>query len=130
MAELDLSELMGDPDFADTGIQLIRNTQTLTNGRVTLTPQNYFITASVQPVAANLDILADGQRVASRLSVYTQFQLLAATDTTSGDIVVWNGRNYMTRVVEDFSNFGVGYVEATCELMAMTSLPVPPQVFG
>jgi len=121
MPLLDVSELLGDPMFADD-ITVIRSTRSVsTGGRTVDTPSSYNTYGNVQPASeAQLQQLPDLERVGSYISVVTPFPLYCLTDTTAPDQVKWNHGTYRVAVVRDYTTYGSGFVEALCQLVTFT----------
>lgn len=125
MAELDVSQLINDADFADD-IIVVRTAQMVdASGRVVEAPQQFFTYGSVSPASGqSLQLLPDEARTTATIQVITPFALQEATDTTEADMVQWRGRYYRVTLLSPFSNWGQGFTSATCTLTAFT-LPTP-----
>ena len=120
MPLLDVSEILFDPDFMDANIPVIRSVRTMVNGRTVDTPGQYVMTANIQPSsAADLRRLPEAERIGSFITVVTQFKLQPLTSTNGPDIVVWQGNNFRVKSVNDWSQYGNGFVNAVCELTDM-----------
>ncbi|WP_175910635.1 hypothetical protein [Burkholderia metallica] len=122
MAFLDVTDVLLDPDFMDTGLICNRMTQTVdSHGRA----QN---TAASTPFAAVVtsdkgDILhrnADGSRIIGSITLHTMFRLTDGSAGRDADEVVWAGRTYTVVNVNDYSHFGRGFVCATCDLKPLS----------
>ncbi|MBJ9669052.1 hypothetical protein I5693_16010 [Burkholderia cenocepacia] len=122
MAFLDVTDVLLDPDFMDTGLLCNRMTQTVDDhGRA----QN---TAASTPFAAVVtsdkgDILhrnADGSRIIGSITLHTMFRLIDGSAAYDADEVVWAGRTYTVVNVNDYSHFGRGFVCATCDLKPLS----------
>ncbi len=118
MAQVDVSELLTDPDFVDE-VTLIRRESTVgTDGEHEVSAgEESTIYASVQDVEGeDLARLPEGTRLHDALTVYFGGKLYPAGDGTFGDLIVWNGRRYLVhQIAEDFTNWGGGgYVKALC----------------
>lgn len=118
MALIDVSELMVDPDFADE-IQIVRSIQSVdATGLAQRAQQTYDAIGVVQAGSGDqLELLPESQRTKSNMTVYTQFQLQEATDTTEADVVLWQGKSYRVMVTSQWTNWGGGYTQATCQLI-------------
>ncbi|AOK00185.1 hypothetical protein [Burkholderia vietnamiensis] len=122
MAFLDVTEVLLDPDFMDTGLLCNRMTQTVDDhGRA----QN---TVASTPFAAVVtsdkgDILhrnADGSRIIGSITLHTMFRLMDGSAGYDADEVEWAGRTYTVVNVNDYSHFGRGFVCATCDLKPLS----------
>lgn len=120
MPLLDVSEILGDPMFADD-ITIIRSSRSVSaGGRTVDTPSSFSTYGNVQPASeAQLMQLPDLERVGSFVSVVTPFPLFCLTDSTGPDQVTWNGRTYRVMVVRDYTTYGSGFVEALCQMVTL-----------
>jgi hypothetical protein len=121
MPDIDLTDLLSDPDFAEQ-LTITRNQQVMgSNGRLTVT------TIAISPAPygvvipqADLPIQrGPGQQTLPRLiQVHTVFRLRSAsTDADTPyepDVITWNGDSYVVNKVSDFSHFGAGFIQADC----------------
>lgn len=121
MATLDVTEILSDPDFCDT-VTITRETETIgSNGRPIITTETFPGVVGVI-VAGHGDMLKrfpELTRVEGSVMVYTTFRLAAATQTTQADQMTWNGVNYRLTALNDWTNFGAGFVSA---IFTMTDL--------
>lgn len=141
---IDMDDLIGDSDFFQGIVVYRRPQTIGSNGLVSGAPVaiDPSPTGSVQS-GANPDLLRtmDYAVTADVITVYTDFQLLqsgttfgvaqnpTATATTDAygnqilpdgaeayqaDIVFWHGDPYEVILVQDWSDYGAGFVEAVC----------------
>ncbi len=118
MANLDVSDILLDPDFSQAVI-IQRAAQTVTDQGLTATSADRAqITAVIVP-AGSLDLSrgADAEMLKGKIHVYTQFPLTAGDETVGADVVFWQGRRYTVSAVDDYTQFGVGFVDATADLV-------------
>lgn len=116
MADIDVSELLLDPDFVND-LQLIHRTATVNsfgkNVIVELTPVD--TVGSVQP-ASQKDIMRMPE--AMRLKDVRAFWIKAAilTDGSSQypDIIVFSGKRFQVFAVEPWNNYGEGWNKGIC----------------
>ncbi|MBR8434886.1 hypothetical protein KDW37_29415 [Burkholderia cenocepacia] len=122
MAFLDVTEVLLDPDFMDTGLVCNRMTQiTDGKGRGHNTPTTATFAAVV--TSDKGDILhrnADGSRIIGSITLHTMFRLMDGSAGHDADEVVWAGRTYTVVNVNDYSHFGRGFVCATCDLKPLS----------
>ncbi|WP_407733283.1 hypothetical protein [Pseudomonas citronellolis] len=122
MAQLDVTEVLLDPDFMDTGLVCKRSTQTVgDNGRadnaVTSIPFAGVVTSDKGDI---LERLAGGERKKGSITIHTMFRLTAGSGEDSiADIVTWQGRDYTVASVNDYNHFGRGFVAASCDLLPL-----------
>lgn len=122
MAQLDVTEILLDPDFMDTGLVCKRSVQTVgDNGRatnaVTSTPFAGVVTSDKGDI---LERIAGGERKKGSITIHTVFRLTAGSGEDSiADVVTWQGRDYTVANVNDYSHFGRGFVAASCDLLPL-----------
>lgn len=120
MPDLDVSDVLLDPDFAQA-LTIKRRTETVgTNGRSSVV----FTTVSPAPYGvilpqndAPLVRGPDQQHLPALISVHTPYRLRSVAPGAQPDIVVWNGADYVVDKVYPFGDFGSGFVAAECSLM-------------
>lgn len=116
MADLDVSELMDDPDFADPAI-LHSRTATVdpATGRTIVTETTAPITViacTVSPVTAQR--LSQGTHTTGWRAFHSVTRMTAgdAALGTEADRLEWSGQMWQVVEVNDWSTFGDGFVEA------------------
>ncbi|AOI65553.1 hypothetical protein WS51_18295 [Burkholderia territorii] len=122
MAFLDVTDVLLDPDFMDTGLLCNRMTQTVdAHGRaqnaVASTPFSAVVTSDKGDI---LHRNADGSRIIGSITLHTMFRLMDGSAGHDADEVVWAGRTYTVVNVNDYSHFGRGFVCATCDLKPLS----------
>jgi hypothetical protein len=138
MPIIDVSDLLLDGDLTDT-FTVIRRLQSVNeNGEtsvVTSTLNN--VLGIVSPTANNELVVQDAlQTQGKTLNVVTKFRLRGATQDTTGaqyqpDLIVWNLDTYEIKLLQDFSNYGDGFVSADCASVDLldepeADLPIAP----
>lgn len=127
MPFLDVTEVLSDPDFATT-ISVIRNTTTVDNfGETQISPvETDDIIAVVTPATSNdLKRMAETERLSGAIAIYTTYRLSAGGTQTDGstataDIVTWQGRQYTVFSVDDWTQFGGGFIRATATMFSLS----------
>lgn len=117
MPFLDVSDVLLDPDFADTNLICERNAQSIGNDgvAVNVTTMETF-TGVVTAFKGDLtNIRPDGAYVAGSIQIYTVFKLRMAGADVSPDIVTARGKRYTVKDIGDYSTYGSGFVWAICE---------------
>lgn len=116
MPLLDVSELIGDPDFTR---QIIVRRRALANndkGRAQLVlgpPQT--IDAIVYPASGSRLVPSpEGTMESGDIMVVTKFRLTEGSGSTDADIVTIDGVGYTVFNTNDFAAFGAGFIVATC----------------
>lgn len=122
MAQLDVTDILADPDFMDTGLECERLTQTITgDGLAVNTPTILPFSAVVTSDKGDMLVrLATGERAEGSITVHTRFALSDGSTGQTADIVRWRGRRYTVTLVNDYSHFGRGFVAATCDLIPLS----------
>lgn len=115
MADIDVTELLGDPDLVDP-VQLITRTPFITSfGENTLQEQTQNTVGSVQPATGRvISRLPEAMRVANISSFWIKGTIIASAPGKYSSILVFRGKRYQVQTVFDWSNFGEGYCEGTC----------------
>ncbi len=122
MANLDVSDVLCDPDLVDTGLVCVRSTETLSAGGIaSFTPTNQrFAGVVTSDQGKTLERQAAGERVEGSIRIITRFALQDGAAGQTADTVLWRGRTYTVAQVQDYSNFGRGFVQAKCDLLQIT----------
>jgi hypothetical protein len=122
MAFLDVTEILLDPEFMDTGLVCHRMTQTVDErGRAHNKSTSFPFAAVV--TSDKGDILhrnADSSRIIGSITVHTMFRLSDGSAGQDADEAIWQGRTYTVVNVNDYSHFGRGFVCATCDLKLLS----------
>lgn len=125
MPDLDMSDVLLDPDFLDTSLVCHRQVQTLDGDNFPInTPQDYPFSGIVT-VDRSLEAkrMAAGQNINGAILIVTQFRLTQGqpgSDTAQkldADTVSYQGRVYRVTFVDPYTSYGSGFVQAHCELM-------------
>lgn len=115
MAQIDVSDLLLDPDFVDP-IQVIRRSTTVNQyGENILveTPINTF--GSVQPANfKEIQRLAESLRTHDVRSFYLKLEIVQDASTAYPDILVFNGKRYQVQTAAPWLNFGAGWNQGVC----------------
>ncbi|WP_304002840.1 hypothetical protein [Methyloversatilis discipulorum] len=121
MALLDVSDILCDPDFMDTGLVCERLTQTIgANGRATNAPaQTSFAGVVTSDKGDLLMRIAEGERTVGSIIIHTRFALQDGRPGQTADVVIWQGRRFTVSAVQDWSHFGRGFVMANCDLLPL-----------
>ncbi|HEP6427738.1 hypothetical protein [Burkholderia cenocepacia] len=122
MAFLDVTEVLLDPDFMDTGLLCNRMTQTVDgHGRaqnaVASTPFSAVVTSDKGDI---LHRNADGSRIIGSITLHTPFRLRDGALGGDADEVIWDGITYTVVNVNNYSHFGRGFVCATCDIKPLS----------
>lgn len=118
MARLDVSDVLLDPDFMDTGIVCNRTTVIVgNNGRSQETvTSTTFAGAVTTNSGLNMDRQPDGTLIKGAINIHTKFALISGNTEIKADEIVWKGKTYIVSQVVDDLHYGQGFVKAICEL--------------
>ena len=130
MPQLDVSEAILDPDFADE-ICITRRpyiNDATQGGKVVITPtQCSAVGVITQGSPSAFQQAADAQNAKAVITVHAyRFQLydpitLAATGAMyQPDLITYNGNIYIVDRVLNWSRYGQGFTQAECSLYQMT----------
>lgn len=120
MPFLDVSDILLDPDFADT-VTLTRTTTTVVNGRAVRSGADTTISAVVTSGSGDtLDRLAEGRMRHGSITIHTQTRLYAGQGNIDADEITYRGQRYTVTSVNDYSAYGAGFVAAEAELKPLT----------
>lgn len=121
MALLDVSDVLLDPDFMETGLVCERNAQTVDSyGMATNTTTS--LTFSGVVTSNDGDILerfTSGERIKGSILIHTRFELQDGTTGYTADIVRWKGKRYTVSKVNSYKHFGRGFIAAECDLIPL-----------
>lgn len=118
MIGLDLSDALCDPLLLDT-FSVTRRIETISpNGRpVTINSVKSGIFGTVCAASpTDLQRLGDYQVQGKTISIVTQYRLHGAVKSGATsyqpDVVNWNGSNFLVILVDDYSQYGAGWMQA------------------
>lgn len=118
MANLDVSDVLLDPDFMDTGIICNRTSVIVGNngraqGSTTSTPFSGVVTTNN---GLKMDRREDGTLIKGAINIHTQFALTSGDAKNKADEIIWKGKTYIVSQVLDNLHYGQGFIKAICEL--------------
>jgi galactose-6-phosphate isomerase len=127
MPDIDVSDLCDDPDIAGDAFSVIRRQEVVgPNGVSTLVltilpqPGAPAIVGSVTPTGDNSLVRAEAYTTQSNtIRVITRFRLRGPSKDGAGqsfqpDIVLWKGSHFVVSMLNEWTSFGAGQVEAEC----------------
>jgi hypothetical protein len=111
MATIDVSEVLQDPNFQDS-FGVLRSVETVdSHGRGSQNSSRSIAIGVVQPASGRaMELTPEATRTSEMLEIWTQFGLQEATDATAADIVIWKSKQFVVVKVDDWDNWGEGYV--------------------
>lgn len=122
MPDIDVSDLLSDPDFAET-LTIMRRLQVIdTVTGISSAESNLILPRPFGVVLPQPDLPIqrgpDQQALPRLIEVHTKYRLRSASiedDVTYlPDFIVWNGDNFYVNRVYDYSRFGRGFIQADC----------------
>lgn len=126
MPSVDVSEVLFDPDLADT-FDVLRQAETVTtHGRTELKESLYPNVIGVVTTTSpgELQRRDDGQMMPRKISVVTMFRLRGPSPGFQPDQIQYCGVRFTVTEILPFSRFGKGFVEALAT--SMSAINVAP----
>lgn len=131
MAEVDVTDILSDPDVAGDAFTVIRRREIVgQNGVVTLQENRVDgVIGSVQPTGDNSLIREEALDAGAKtIKVVSTFRLRGPSQSTGEasykpDQIVWRGDTYEVRVLDDWTEYGGGMVEAECSQIDYVGTP-------
>jgi hypothetical protein len=122
MPLLDVSDVLIDPDFADTLTVTRVGVVVGDNGRgVPAMQSTLFVGVVTQADGETFERYPDAARVAGSITITTPFALRVAGANYDADIVTdATGRQFTVVAVADYSRYGAGFVSALCQPRAVS----------
>lgn len=125
MPDLDLTDVLTDPDFADTFVVRRLVEAVGANGRAAKRTFDSQAVGVVTPGSDNsLAIGADEGHAGKTLTVITTFRIQGPAPGFLPDLIYWGGDFFKVTKVEDYSRYGAGFVQA--EASSIDSVDQPP----
>ncbi len=115
MAQIDVTELLVDPDFIDP-VTIVHRKSTVDDlGENSLEESCEPTFGSVQPASGKtLARLPEALRVANVSSFWVKGVIRADATAKYPDVLVFAKKRYQVQTVFDYSNWGAGWCEGTC----------------
>ncbi len=115
MSQIDVDEILADPDFVDEVCLIDRVPFVNSSGENTLKETALKTIGCVQPAQGKVLLrLPQDLRVANVSSFWLKAEIIASAPGKYSSILVFKGKRYQVQTVFDWSNFGEGYTEGTC----------------
>lgn len=126
MPDIDVSHVLTNPRYA-MEIQALRRFEDITDqGRVDPPAQeiNPRPVGVIQPISEGGMVRGpDQQHIPRRIAVYSQFRFRAASDDYQPDQILWKGATYVVVSVDDWTDYGAGYVRVEASSDQATEPP-------
>lgn len=122
MPRLDVSDVLLDPEFVDTSLVCIRNSQTVGDDGIAVDTQTSipFFGVVTNDTGDILIRQAQGEHITGSITIHTRFRLSDGSTSFSADEVAWQGATYTVSNVANWSTYGRGFVAATCDLKPLS----------
>jgi hypothetical protein len=120
MALIDVTDVLLDPDFIDSGLVCERLEQIVGDNGIASNMPSEIEFAGVVIRDTSLERTPTGERIVGSIMIHTQFLLRDGEDGFTADVVQWKGRRYTVAEVGDRSNFGRGFCSAKCDLIPLS----------
>lgn len=122
MANLDVSDVLSDPDFVSRGIVCHRLSAVIgENGRPQTTATEHTFNGVVTTNNGdNMDRKTDGTLIKGAINIHTRFALSEGSAEQQADEITWQGRRYIVIQVLDNLRYGRGFIKAICELKPLS----------
>jgi hypothetical protein len=113
--QLDVTIVLTSPMFMDTFTVVRRESGVNAQGRTAVIETQIPTTGVVQPSGANTQERPKDYATGRKSClVITKFRLRQQTQGYLPDLVLWRGDDYLVETVEDYTNYGNGFVQAYC----------------
>jgi hypothetical protein len=122
--QLNVNIVLFNPLFMDDFIVVRRSSSVDPDGRVQSDDVQIPTTGVVQPSGENTQERPK-QYATGRKSclVITQYRLREQSEGFLPDLVIWRGDTYLVQTIEDFTNYGPGFVQAYCTSQDLQDAP-------
>src|ERR1035437_1262429 len=110
MGQIDITELLGDPDFVDRMVLIHRTPTVDVHGENQLAESSDKTWGCIQPITGSaLQRLPDDVRVANVKSFWLKGQIVADAKGRYSDVIMSRGVRYNVLHVFDWTNWGDGW---------------------
>lgn len=122
MPRLDVSRVLLDPKFVTRNLACIRQTQTVGDDGLAVDEQKSFTFAGVVTASSgtSLNRGPDGSHIENTITIHTRFRLQDGIAGRDADLVQYEGKQFTVINVADYSEYGRGFICATCALIPLS----------
>lgn len=122
---LDVTEVLDCPAFKDSTLVCTRRSQSTDADGITTDQHEKINFSGVVTVDKALENtrLESGQQSQGAILVCTKFCLTAGDSVDDADVVTYRERDYRVSFVDDYERYGIGFVQAHCELLPFDGGP-------
>lgn len=131
MANLDVSDVLDDPDFLDTTLQVRRGAVTMTQDGLGQSTAGWLPFAAVVIPDGGQDLIqtGEGNAVTGDITVYTRTELTAGDERREADLIIWDGDTYRILNAQAW-RYGSGYFRAVGQITTLNATQAPPDDAG
>ncbi len=122
MANIDVSELLLDPDFVDA-FTVVRTAVVVGSNGIAAQTETQIpgVLGSVQPAGGTtLANLPEATRAEGVKEVWTQFALRGPVEGGEPDRILWQGKRLIVFKSDEYGHFGSGYYHAVLTIEGTT----------
>lgn len=119
MPDLDVTDILFDPDFCDTTLVVKRRSMAVDDdgfGKNTVSSSPFAGVVTVDKALESRRLEA-GLVVHGAILIVTTERLTQGQTGRDADIVTYQGRDYRVSFVDPYTAYGAGFVQAHCELL-------------
>lgn len=119
MPNLDVTDVLFDPDFCDFNLWVTRRVQTVDEHGRGKNSESKTQFAGVVTVDRSLENrrMQSGNTISGAILVVTTERLTQGQTGRDADIVTYQNRDYIVAFVDPYTDYGAGFVQAHCELL-------------
>ena len=119
MPFLDVSDILSDPDFVDASLYYHRNKQVTDDDGFSINISEEIRFYGVVTVDRSLEArrMEAGQAISGAILIVTNCRLTQGDEQHDADVVIYQGRQYRVTVVDPYTAYGAGFIQAHCELV-------------
>lgn len=117
----DVTEVLSDPDFCDTSLVVTRRAQSVDEDGFTVVTETRAPFSGVVTVDRSLENrrMQAGQVISGAILVVTTERLSQGQTDRDADVVTYQNRDYRVVSVDPYTAYGMGFVQAHCELLPL-----------
>ncbi|EON3347180.1 head-tail adaptor [Yersinia enterocolitica] len=130
MPNLDVTDVLFDPDFCDMSLRVKRNLQTVDADGFAINTVTEKGFAGVVTVDRSLESrrMMSGNVIGGAILIVTTERLTQGQTGRDADIVTYQNRDYRVSFVDPYTAYGAGFVQAHCELLPFDGgIPIEQQ---
>jgi hypothetical protein len=131
MPLLDVTDVLYDPDFCESMVVFRRPVTIGNNGRETIStyqilpkPTGVIVPSFQEQISNQTERLPDMSYTPRAIRVYSTFILQGIVPGFLGDVILYQGDNFVVNKIISFTHWGEGFIAAECK--AIDSFDMPP----